>query len=89
MPKFAKRIIKYAHGEKPSKAPFAIYLDLECLLKKKKNLIKTIPKNHIQRKKLCMSLLPGQCLQNVNLTKQKINSISTEEKIVLKNCVKI
>ena len=36
MPEFAKRILKYAHGEKSFKAPFAIYLDLECLLKKEK-----------------------------------------------------
>ena len=36
MPEFAERILKYAHGEKSLKAPFAIYLDLECLLKKEK-----------------------------------------------------
>ena len=34
MPKFAKRIIEYAHGVKSVWAPFAVYLDLECLLKK-------------------------------------------------------
>ena len=61
MPKFAKRIIKYAHGVKSLRAPFAIYLGLECLLKKKNNLVKTIAKNHTQRKKLRMSLLAGQC----------------------------
>ena len=32
-----------------------------------------------------MSLLVGQCLQNVHLMKKKINLIITEEKIVLKN----
>ena len=52
------------------------------------NLSKTIPKNRTQRKKLSMSLLVGQCLQNVHLKKQKINVIITEEEIVLKNCAK-
>ena len=51
MPKFNERIIKYAHGEKSLTAPFAIYLYLECLLKKN-NLIKTIPKI-IHREKSC------------------------------------
>ena len=37
MPKFARRIIKYAHGVKSLRAPFAIYLDLECLLKKEQS----------------------------------------------------
>ena len=35
-----------------------------------------------------MSLLVGQCLQDLHLMKKKINLIITEEKIVLKNCVK-
>ena len=34
MPKQAEKILKYIHREKSLKAPFAIYLDLECLLKK-------------------------------------------------------
>ena len=34
MTKQVKKILKYNPGEKPLKAPFAIYLDLECLLKK-------------------------------------------------------
>ena len=51
MLKFNERIIKYTHGEKSLRAPFALYLDLECLLKKK-NLLKTIPKI-IHREKTC------------------------------------
>ena len=47
-----------------------------------------ILKNLTQRKKLDMSLLVGQCLQDVHLMKKKINLIITEEKIALKNCVK-
>ena len=33
MPKWFAKILKYNPGEKSLKAPFAIYLDLECLLK--------------------------------------------------------
>ena len=50
--------------------------------------IKIISKNLTHRKELDMSLLVGQCLQDVHLIKKKINLIITEEKIVLKNCVK-
>ena len=34
MPKWFEKILKCNSGEKPLKAPFAIYPDLECLLKK-------------------------------------------------------
>ena len=34
MPKWVEKILKYNPGEKSLKAPFTIYLDLECLLKK-------------------------------------------------------
>ena len=34
MPKWVEKILKYNLGEKSLKAAFAIYLDLECLLKK-------------------------------------------------------
>ena len=34
MSKQAEKIVKYIHGEKSLKAPFGIYLDLECLLRK-------------------------------------------------------
>ena len=44
MPKCFEKILKYNPGKKSLKAPFEIYLDLECLLKKKK-LLKKIPKN--------------------------------------------
>ena len=88
MPKWVEKILKYNPGEKPLKAPFEIYLDLECLLKKN-NLVKIIiSKNPTQRKKLSMSLLVWQCLQNVHLMKKKISLIIVEEKVVLKNCVK-
>ena len=34
MPKQVEKVLKYNPAEKSSKATFAIYLDLECLLKK-------------------------------------------------------
>ena len=61
MPKWAKKILKYNRGKKSLKAPFAIYLDLECLLKKEQ-YCQNNPEKHIQKKKLTMSLLVGQCL---------------------------
>ena len=62
MPEWVNKTIKHNPGEKSLKAPFVIYLDLECLLKKNNNLVKTTLKNLIQKKKLDMSLLVGQCL---------------------------
>ena len=49
------------------------------------------PKNNpdkSDRKRISMSLQVEQCLQDAHLMKKKINSIVTEEKIELKNCVK-
>ena len=37
MPKWVEKILEYNPGEKSLKAPFAIYLDLECLLKKEQS----------------------------------------------------
>ena len=96
IPKWVEKILKYNPGEKSLKAPFAIYLDLKCLLKKEQShqdnnnniIIIIISKNLTQRKNLSMSLLVGQCLQNVHLMKKKINLIIGEENIVLKNYVK-
>ena len=34
MPRWNEKTLKYNHGEKSLKAPFVIYLDLECLLLK-------------------------------------------------------
>ena len=50
MPKFAKRIIKCAHGEKSWKTPFAIYLNLECLLKKEQPRQKNPKKPYTEKK---------------------------------------
>ena len=72
MPKWVEKILKYNPGEKSLKAPFAIYLDLECLLRKEQSC-----QNNP------MSFLIGQCLQDVHLIEKKINLIITEEKIIV------
>ena len=87
MPKWVEKILKYNPGEKSLKVPFAIYLDLECLLKKEQSC-QNNPEKSYTEKKLSMNLLVGQCLQDANFIKKKINFIITEEKIVLKNYVK-
>ena len=42
MPKWVEKISKYNPGENSLKAPFAIYLNLECLLKKEQSRKKII-----------------------------------------------
>ena len=58
---------------------FTFYLDLECILKNY-NLVKTTPRNLTQKKKLDMTLLVYQCLQDVHLIKKK-NLVIIEKKI--------
>ena len=88
MPKWVEKILKYNPGEKSLKVPFAIYLDLQCLLKKEQSHQNNNLEESYTEKKANMSLLVGQYLQIVLLMKKKINLIIVEEKIVLKNCVK-
>ena len=80
MPKRFEKILKYNPGEKPLSAPFAINLDLECLLKKEKSS-QNNPEKWYAEKKPGISLQTEQCLQDVHLIHQKINSIITEEGI--------
>ena len=46
MPKWVEKILKYNPGEKSLKAPFAIYLDLECLLKKEQLRQNNLEQSH-------------------------------------------
>ena len=87
MPEEHEKII-YLPGEKSLKAPFIIYADLECLLKKR-NIVKIILKILIQRKKLSINLQDTHGVQYAHLIIQKTNAISIGEKIVLKSFVKI
>ena len=64
------KILKYNRGEKSMKAPFIMYADIECQLKKS-NHVKIILKNLTQKKKKqCICLMGIDCLHNVHLTQQ-------------------
>ena len=49
-PSRLKNILKYIYGEKSLKAPFAIYLDLECLLKKEQSCQNNPEKSYTEKK---------------------------------------
>ena len=87
MPKEHEKM-KYLPGEKSLKAPFIIYTDLECLLKKH-DIVKIILKILIQRKKLSINLQDTHGVQYARLMIQKTDAIFIGEKIVLKSFVKI
>ena len=50
MPEWVNKILKHNPGEKSIKKPFAIYLDLECTLKKLQSIQKNPEKSYIQKK---------------------------------------
>ena len=50
MPKQAEKILKYIHGEKLLKAPFAIYLDLECFLKREQSCQNNPERSYTEKK---------------------------------------
>ena len=50
MPKWVEKILKYNPGEKSLKTPFAIYLDLECLLKKEQSCQNNPKKLYTEKK---------------------------------------
>ena len=50
MPEEGKNILKYSPGDKSLKAPFIIYADLECLLKKEQSCENSPKNSYTQRK---------------------------------------
>ena len=50
MPKWVEKILKYNPGEKLLKAPFSIYLDLECWLKKEQSHENNPKKSYKEKK---------------------------------------
>ena len=78
MPKEHEKI-KYLPGEKSLKAPFIIFADLECLLKKR-NIVKIILKIPTQRKKLSTNLQDMHGVQYTRLMIQKTDAIFIVEK---------
>ena len=77
MPEKDNKTLKYNHGEKSMKAPFIIYVDVECLLEKMHSY-QIIVKNHQQPQKISIHRLVTHCLQIVRLIQQKTNLIVTE-----------
>ena len=49
-PKWVEKILKYNPGEKSLKTPFAIYLDLKCLLKKEQSCQNNPEKSYSEKK---------------------------------------
>ena len=87
MSKLAEKILKYAHGKKSLKAPFAIYLDLECLLKKEQSC-QNNPEKLYTKQKAKHEPSGWAIFTKGSFMQQKISSIISEEGIVLKNYVK-
>ena len=91
MPKWVEKILKYNPGEKSLKAPFAIYLDLECLLKKEQshqnNNNNNLKKSYTV-KKTKFEPSGWAMFTKCSFDEKKKNLIIVEEKIVLKNYVK-
>ena len=82
MPKEHEKI-KYLPREKSLKAPFIIYTDLECLLKKC-YLVEITLKILTQRKKLSINLQDTHGVQYASLMIQKTDTIFIGEKICQK-----
>ena len=86
MLKWTERIIKYGHGEKPLRALFAIYRDLECLLKKEPRQNK--PEKSYTDKKAAHEPSGWVMFTKCSSDKAENKPVITDEGIVLKNCVK-
>ena len=78
MPNKYNNTLEYNNGQKSLKTLFAIELDI-VYTKKKSIHVKIILRNLRQREKLSINLQAGKILRNIHLTRQKINSIITEE----------
>ena len=74
--------LKYNHGEKSLKAPFAIYADLECLLIKQQSCQNNLNESYTERN--AMHEPCGYSLDLVHLIQNK--TVFIEEIVVLKFC---
>ena len=50
MPSWAKKTLKYNPGEKSLKTPYAVYTDLECILKKVQSSQNNLEKTYTEKK---------------------------------------
>ena len=87
MPKWVEKILKYNPGEKSLTAPFAIYLDLEWLLKKEQYCQNNPGKSYIEKR--AKHEPSGWAMFTRCSFDKKENKLNyTKEKIILKNYVK-
>ena len=85
VPTLVNKTLKYNHGEKSLKTPFAVYADLDCLLIKKQSCQNNPNESYTERKAMdepCAYAL-------VHLIQKKTNTIFIEERVVLKGFVVI
>ena len=76
--------IKYLPGKKSLKAPFIIFADLECLLKR----TQYCQNNSYTEKKLSINLQDTHGFQYAHLMIQKASAIFIGERTLLKSFVK-
>ena len=76
-----KKMLKYNHGEKSLKVPFAIYADLECLLEKN-----NLEKSSTEKKHSCQNDPKKSCTEKMIL-KNLLQKKNTHVKMILKNLV--
>ena len=50
MPRWSEKTLKYNPGEKSLKAPFSIYLDLQCILKEVQSCQNNPEKSYTEKK---------------------------------------
>ena len=84
----ANNTLKYNHGEKSLKAPFAIYADLECLLIKQQSCQNNPEKSYIERK--VKHEPSGYALSLIrSFDSKEKNIVFIEEEVALKSFVVI
>ena len=80
MSKQAEKIVKYIHGEKSLKAPFGIYLDLECLLRKEQSC-QNNPEKFYTEKKARHEPFGWAIFTSCSFDEKEINLIIVEERL--------
>ena len=84
MPTKLNKILKYNHGEKSLKTPFVIYVDLECLLSKKKSCQNNRNESYTERKAIYEAC--GYSLDLVCLFESKEHSFYRENDCIKTFC---
>ena len=88
MPGEGKNILKHSPGAKSLKAPFIIYADLECILKKEQSY-QNDPKNSYTERKAKHKSSGYSLSLNCSFDETKTSGSFIGDKIVLESFVKI